>query len=121
MVVSPSRRRTLCLLLPAGLAVGSGCAQSRPAYFELRANDAARLRILVTADDGDETVYDRSRSLESGDVLKMDKDTLQHPPYYIELRTDGERIWSTDLNTCNRLVLSVSDGKDVEIVEYSAC
>lgn len=121
MAVSQSRRRLLCLLLPAGLAIVSGCNQPRPAQFELRAKGAIRLNVVVSSEDANEPVYEKSHSFESGDVLKLGEDTLQHPTYNIEFQIESETIWNTSIGTCNHLVVSVNEDGEVEIVEHTAC
>lgn len=99
----------------------SGYNQPRPAQFELRAKAAVRLNIVVSSEDPNETVYERSHSFESGDVLQLGEDTLQHPPYNIEFRIDSETIWNMNIGTCNHLVVSISEGENVKIVEHIAC
>lgn len=120
MTPSQSRRRLLRSLLPIGLAVVSGCNQPRPAQFELRAKDAVALNIVISSEDTNQTVYEKFHAFESDEVLKLGEDTLQHPPYSIEFRIDNETIWDMSIGTCNHIVVSVREGKDVEIVEHTA-
>lgn len=118
---SCSRRRLLSLVLPGGLAVLAGCSQRRPAEFELRAADAVTLTVAVTPDEGGETVYEQSHSLEAGAALKLGEDTLQRPPYQIEIRMDGESVWDVHVGTCNTVVVSVDGTGTVETLEHFAC
>ena len=99
----------------------SGCNQPRPAQFEVRARNAVKLNISITEENTDEAVYERTHSFENGEVLKLGEETLQRPPYRIEFQIDSERIWETSIGTCNHLVVSVSEGGNVEIVEHTAC
>lgn len=116
-----SRRRFLCLLVPAGVVAAAGCSQRRPAEFELRARDAVTLTVVVTPDDSQEAVYEQSHSLEAGAELRLGEDTLQRPPYDVELRMDGESIWNMHVGTCNTVVVSVTRDGTVETLEHLAC
>ncbi|WP_324666002.1 hypothetical protein [Haloarcula sediminis] len=53
--------------------------------------------------------------------MKIGEETLQNPPYKIELRMDDETVWETRIGTCNRLVVAVSEGGTVEVGESTAC
>ena len=118
---SPSRRHFVSSLLPAVLVGVAGCSQPRPAQFEVRAKDAITLLLIITTEESDETVYERSHSFESGDVVTLGEDTLERPPYDIELRSGDELIWESSIGTCNDLTVSVDGNGNVETVEHLAC
>lgn len=120
--MSKSRQQLLAYVLPAaGLSVLAGCSRPRPATFEVRAEEAVSLRIVITSGDNQDPVYNQLHSFKSGDVLDLDETTLKHPPYNIELRMKGETMWESSIGTCNHAIVSVDRTGNVDIIDWIAC
>jgi len=120
--MSHSRRQILGYFLPAaGTTLLAGCNRARPATFELRAEEAVTVTIVITSNDDEEPVYNHTGSFDSGDVLELNETTLERPPYNIELRMKGEPIWESSIGTCNHAVVSIDGAGDVDIIDWIAC
>ena len=127
MSPSSSRRQFLRSVPPAALAAFSGCTsmlrdmEPQPSRFELRPEDDLTLTLIATRPDDGESVYDHSQSFTTGEVLVVDEETLQDPPYDLVLSMDGEAIWTYEISYCTDLVVSVDSTGTVEIVDHTAC
>lgn len=79
--------------------------------FTIRAEDELTVTVLITEFGSDETVYDRSHSMDAGEELTLEEPLFEGPsrdqPYGITLSMDGESVWERTLEPCQRLRVSI--------------
>lgn len=82
---------------------------------------ASKVTVLMTLLDWDtnETEFERSYSLESGDEIELDSHIEQGADYLFRITVEGDIIYDRPLFDYESYILDIKSKKKVEIVQYA--